>query len=83
METIDLFSLRTHFNRNRILLCFNGPISRSLIEEIGKQEAALVAMRAGCVDRMRTLLNPEQFKEVVALYKASLHKTHATQSAAR
>lgn len=35
METIDLFSLRTHFNRNRILLCFNGPISRSLIEEIG------------------------------------------------
>ena len=35
METIDLFSLRTHFNRNRILLSFNGPISRSLIEEIG------------------------------------------------
>ena len=35
METIDLCSLRTHFNRNRILLCFNGPISRSLIEEIG------------------------------------------------
>ena len=35
METIDLFSLRTHFNRNRTLLCFNGPISRSLIEEIG------------------------------------------------
>ena len=35
METIDLFSLRTHFNSNRILLCFNGPISRSLIEEIG------------------------------------------------
>ena len=32
METIDLFSLRTHFNRNRIQLCFNGPISRSLIE---------------------------------------------------
>lgn len=35
METLDLFSLRTHFTRNRILLCFNGPISRSLIEEIG------------------------------------------------
>lgn len=35
MDTIDLFSLRTHFNQNRILLCFNGPISRSLIEEIG------------------------------------------------
>ena len=35
MDSIDLFSLRTHFNRNRILLSFNGPISRSLIEEIG------------------------------------------------
>lgn len=35
MESIDLFGLREHFNRNQILLCFNGPISRSLIEEIG------------------------------------------------
>lgn len=35
MTHIDLFELRTHFNQSRILLCFNGPISRSLIEEIG------------------------------------------------
>ena len=35
MDSIDLFKLRTHFDRNRILLSFNGPISRSLIEEIG------------------------------------------------
>lgn len=35
METIDLFGLREHFSKSRILLCFNGPISRSLIEEIG------------------------------------------------
>lgn len=35
METLDLFTLREHFNAQRILLCFNGPISRSLIEEIG------------------------------------------------
>lgn len=35
MTTIDLFGLRERFNQNRILLCFNGPISRSLIEEIG------------------------------------------------
>jgi hypothetical protein len=35
MDNIDLFALREHFNRSRILLCFNGPISRSLIEEIG------------------------------------------------
>lgn len=31
----DLYSLREHFNAHHILLCFNGPISRSLIEEIG------------------------------------------------
>lgn len=49
------------------------PERQALIEDIGKQEAALVAMRAGCVDKMRTLLNAEQFKEVIALYKASLH----------
>ena len=30
-----LDSLREHFNAQRILLCFDGPISRSLIEEIG------------------------------------------------
>ena len=35
MENIDLFDLRQQFNRQRIMLCFNGPISRSLIEEIG------------------------------------------------
>ncbi|WP_415035576.1 biofilm regulation protein kinase SiaB [Azonexus sp.] len=35
MGNIDLFELRQHFNQSRILLCFNGPISRSLIEEIG------------------------------------------------
>ena len=35
MDSIDLFSLRAHFDRNRILLSFKGPISRSLIEEIG------------------------------------------------
>ncbi|MDY0331031.1 MAG: hypothetical protein RBR52_11095 [Thiomonas sp.] len=52
------------------------PERRALIEDIGKQEAALAAMRAGCVDSMRALLNAEQFKETVALYKASLHKKH-------
>src|SRR5262245_5134011 len=35
METPDLLAMRESFNRQRILLCFNGPISRSLIEEIG------------------------------------------------
>ena len=35
MQDINLFELRAHFNRSNILLCFNGPISRSLIEEIG------------------------------------------------
>ncbi|GAA3526947.1 biofilm regulation protein kinase SiaB [Zobellella aerophila] len=35
MHHIDLLSLREQFNQNQILLCFNGAISRSLIEEIG------------------------------------------------
>ncbi|OYV31555.1 MAG: hypothetical protein B7Z83_11410 [Thiomonas sp. 20-64-5] len=55
------------------------PERQAMIEDIGKQEAALVAMRAGCVDRMRALLNPEQFKEAVALYKTSLHKGHSAK----
>ncbi|MCO4785398.1 MAG: biofilm regulation protein kinase SiaB [Marinomonas atlantica] len=35
MSVPDLFDLRKRFDNEKILLCFNGPISRSLIEEIG------------------------------------------------
>jgi len=35
MEALDLFDMRANCLRQRIMLCFNGPISRSLIEEIG------------------------------------------------
>lgn len=35
MEPLDLFAMRESYNRQQIMLCFNGPISRSLIEEIG------------------------------------------------
>ncbi|MCC6074478.1 biofilm regulation protein kinase SiaB [Pseudomonas sp. GCM10022188] len=35
MDNYDLLAMREHYNRQRIMLCFNGPISRSLIEEIG------------------------------------------------
>ncbi|EXF46385.1 hypothetical protein BAY1663_01115 [Pseudomonas sp. BAY1663] len=35
MESLDLFAMRERYNRQQIMLCFNGPISRSLIEEIG------------------------------------------------
>ena len=35
MELIDLFSLQQTYNEQRIMLCFNGPLTRSLIEEIG------------------------------------------------
>jgi len=35
MEPIDLFAMRDRYNQQQIMLCFNGPISRSLIEEIG------------------------------------------------
>ncbi|MCG2586888.1 biofilm regulation protein kinase SiaB [Massilia sp. TS11] len=31
----DVFALRESFSQQGIMLCFNGPISRSLIEEIG------------------------------------------------
>ncbi|GAA0582633.1 biofilm regulation protein kinase SiaB [Halomonas salifodinae] len=33
---MDLLSMRESYQRERVMLCFNGPISRSLIEEIGK-----------------------------------------------
>ncbi len=36
MDNLDLYALRESFNRSRIMLCFNGPISHSLIEELGK-----------------------------------------------
>lgn len=32
---MDLFRLREEFNRDNILMCFNGPISHSIIEELG------------------------------------------------
>ncbi|MEO5342257.1 MAG: biofilm regulation protein kinase SiaB [Gammaproteobacteria bacterium SHHR-1] len=35
MDAIDLFELRDYFNQRQMMLCFNGPISRSLIEEVG------------------------------------------------
>tara|TARA_R110002049_G_scaffold169496_2_gene336095 strand:+ start:1749 stop:2291 length:543 start_codon:yes stop_codon:yes gene_type:complete len=35
MNAIDLFELRGQFSRRNILLCFNGPISHGLIEELG------------------------------------------------
>lgn len=43
-----------------------------MIKAIGEQEAALVAIRANCVDNMRALLTPEQFKQAVARYEPSL-----------
>lgn len=36
MGLIDLFSLQQTYNQQRIMLCFNGPLTKSLIEEIGK-----------------------------------------------
>ncbi|SMC19160.1 hypothetical protein SAMN02745857_00651 [Andreprevotia lacus DSM 23236] len=35
MELLDLHALQQTYNAQRILLCFNGPLTRSLIEEIG------------------------------------------------
>ena len=35
MEHADLFRLRETYNSQQIMLCFNGPFSQGLIEEIG------------------------------------------------
>jgi hypothetical protein len=35
MEHADLYLLREAYNQQQILLCFNGPFSQGLIEEIG------------------------------------------------
>jgi hypothetical protein len=35
MELTDLYTLRETYNEQNILLCFNGPFSQGLIEEIG------------------------------------------------
>jgi hypothetical protein len=35
MDALDLFSLQQTYNQQRIMLCFNGPLTKSLIEEIG------------------------------------------------
>ncbi len=50
----------------------DAPERQAMIKDIGEQEAALVAMRATCVDNMRALLTPEQFKQAVGLYEQSL-----------
>lgn len=34
-QTVDLFDLKETLNRKDILLCFNGPLSKSIIEELG------------------------------------------------
>jgi hypothetical protein len=36
MKKLDLLSLRQQFTQENILLCFNGPISSSLIQELGE-----------------------------------------------
>ena len=36
MDSLDLHALQQSYNAQRILLCFNGPLTRSLIEEIGQ-----------------------------------------------
>lgn len=35
MAQLDLFRMRSDFSDNEIMICFNGPFSRSIIEELG------------------------------------------------
>ena len=36
MSAVDLFSLRSIFQEQGVMICFNGPFSHSVIEELGK-----------------------------------------------
>lgn len=36
MKTFDLFSLRTTFETQGVMICFNGPFSHSVIEQLGE-----------------------------------------------
>jgi hypothetical protein len=36
MAAVDLFSLRNIFQEQGVMICFNGPFSHSVIEELGK-----------------------------------------------
>lgn len=51
MEPLDLYALQQSYNENGVMLCFNGPLTKSLIEEIGhalrnymRNESASTAM---------------------------------------
>jgi hypothetical protein len=36
MNTFDLYSLRTTFEQQSVMICFNGPFSHSVIEQLGE-----------------------------------------------
>ncbi|MEX2443953.1 MAG: SiaB family protein kinase [Alkalispirochaeta sp.] len=36
MKTFDLYSLRTTFEEQGVMICFNGPFSHSVIEQLGE-----------------------------------------------
>jgi len=59
MDVLDLFALRASYNAQNIMLCFNGPFSRSLIEELG------AALR-NYLQRQET--NPSSAMDVFAVY---------------
>ncbi|MFZ1467676.1 MAG: Spy/CpxP family protein refolding chaperone [Paracoccaceae bacterium] len=50
----------------------NAPVAEreALAQQIGANETALVMMRSGCVDNLRTLLTPEQFASLLDLAAA-------------
>lgn len=64
-ETVDL---RARL-RNLILDGGDAAERESLIRQIGDKEVQLLTMRAKCVDAFRDKLTPEQFAQVVELYR--------------
>ena len=63
MEHADLFRLRETYNSQQIMLCFNGPFSQGLIEEIGS--ALRRHMEAEVVD---SSISSSAARDVFAVY---------------
>ncbi len=53
MSSLNLYDLRQSLNAENILICFNGPLSRSIIEEIGEAIRSYLRTLEGSENRGR------------------------------
>ena len=64
MEHTDLFRLRETYNKQQIMLCFNGPFSQGLIEEIG----SALRRYMECETAASTISSSSSARDVFAVY---------------